>query len=88
MQINPGTFYHLTLEERIKVIQQQGEYLTHIKKNSNFLDLYAVDKYLVEVNHNASLFKIDGIYILPNRHENLPLYAERVDISDVYKTKN
>lgn len=85
MQINPSTFYNLTLQERIKLIQKEGEYLTHIKKNGNFVDLYTVDKYLVEVNHNASLFKIDGIYILPNRHENLAPYAERVNIADAFK---
>jgi hypothetical protein len=84
MPLNLYTFYSYSLSERINLLQKQGEYLTHIRDNNCFVDLYSVDKYLVEVRHNMNLFNIQSIDLIDPKDERLNLYATKVNLSDLY----
>jgi hypothetical protein len=84
MRMNLYTFYSYSLKERINLLQQHGEYLTHIRDNNCFVDLYAVDKYLVEVRHNMNLFNIQSIELVDPKDDRLHLYASKVSLADLY----
>lgn len=85
MGLNIYTFYSYSLTEKADLLKNEGEYITFRKENNCFIDLYVIDKYLIEVRHNSNIFNIQSIELIDPKDERLILFADDVSLSDLYR---
>ena len=84
MALDVNMFYSCTLDERISIINQNGEYITRIKHCGYFINLYLVKNAFVEVYYNLHNNEIEDVEILDSTEERINLYTSFVDLSDLY----
>jgi hypothetical protein len=78
-------FYSCTLDERIEIVNENGEYITRIKYYGYYINLYLVKGDFVEVYYNWHNNEIEDVELLDPNEERLHLYTSYVDLSDLYK---
>jgi hypothetical protein len=72
----------LTIDDQVN-ITWQGEFISSIKLKNHCLMLYLAESdYFVEVFYNASKKEIISIKLADD--ERLALYADKVDLKDLY----
>lgn len=83
MQFNPLLFNELSLKDKIDLIQQFGEYVTHTTEDNRFIDLYLISGRYVEVKHRESLFNIEAIDIISNKDERLEIFLSKISLKQL-----
>ncbi|MBC7694974.1 MAG: hypothetical protein H7141_05940 [Burkholderiales bacterium] len=85
MALDLNMFYSSTLDERIEIVNNSGEYITRIKYFGYFINLYIVDGDFVEVYYNCHSNDIEDVEFLDPSEERLHLFTAFVDLSDLYR---
>jgi hypothetical protein len=83
MEIN--TFYSHSIQERLHILNQSGEFIVKIKYYWFYLSLYIVDNQFIEVYCNINNGNIEAIEILDPKNERLHLYAIFTNLSDLFQ---
>ena len=80
-------FYSCTVDERMAIVSESGEYINRIKYCGYYIHLYLVEGDLVEVYYNISSNLREDVEILDSNDERLNLFMVSVDLSDLYRNK-
>ncbi len=87
MALDLNMFYSCTVDERMAIVSEGGEYITRIKYGEYYIHLYLVEGDLVEVYYTIAANRREDVEVLDSNDVRLNLYMVSVDLSDLYRTK-
>lgn len=85
MALDLNMFYSCTVDERMAIVSERGEYITRIKYFGYYIHLYLVEGDFVEVYYNIHSNLREDVEILDSNDERINLYTVSVDLSDLYR---
>lgn len=85
MALDINMFYSCTVEERLEIVDETGEYINSIKHFGYYIHLYAAKGDFIEIYYNIDTNAIEDVEILDSTNERLSWFAIAVDISDLYR---
>jgi hypothetical protein len=84
--MNVNFFYSRNLDERLALVNSEGEFISKIKYYGFLVNLYVVENELVEVFYNIHSKTIEEVELLDPAEPRLKLYVAGVDISGLFKS--
>jgi hypothetical protein len=85
MALDINMFYSCTVEERLEIISESGEYINSIKHFGYYIHLYVAQGDFIEIYYNIDTNEIEDVEILDPDNERLNWFAIAVDLSDLYR---
>lgn len=87
MALDLNMFYSCTVDERMAIVSESGEYITRIKYGEYYIHLYLVEGDLVEVYYTIDSNRREDVEVLDSNDARLNLFMVSVDLSDLYRNK-
>lgn len=80
MKLNPSDFSSLSLEQKIKLLYFEGEFVVAIRYYGYKVNLYTLYNQYVEAFYNHKKDKIEKIELLNYQHSRMKFYSDQVSL--------
>lgn len=75
-------FKKLTMDEKVKKLYMEGEYVMSIRYYRHKVNLYLLHGHFIEVFYNHRRACIDKIEFLDRQHNRMKWYIDQIKVSD------
>ncbi|NJN42467.1 MAG: hypothetical protein HC811_09850 [Flammeovirgaceae bacterium] len=73
-------FQSMDLDERVKVLYEQGSFVTSIRYYAHKVNLYLLNNYYVEVFYNPKIDRIEKVTLLDSNHSRMNFYYDQIKL--------
>ncbi len=80
MKLNPNEFSTLSLQQKIKLLYFEGEFVVAIRYYGYKVNLYTLHQQYIEAFYNHKEDKIEKIELLDYQHSRMKFYSDQVSL--------